>query len=533
LTAINPVTLGEQVAANGRLYSEQLAIIEAPNTVELIGRHPLRLTWSAYDQLIDRLVSGLRRAGLRMGDVFMVQLPNTAELCALYVAASRMGAVISPVAVQYSEFELRHFASIVSPKLMITTAAFREGELSARAKAIDLPCAVLDVVALEAEPLLNTRAEIDAPVEAKGDRLLTLCWTSGTTGQPKPVPRTETMWQVQARLTAEAAGYCMHERWLVPFPLINMAALGGFIFPAAQFAAELVLHHPLDPQLFLAQLKQEAVQFTVAPPPLLNKLAAAPEMWRSCGIESLRAIGSGSAPLATEMIRTFEENYGIPVINFYGSNEGIALYATPRDTPKIEHRAHLFAHREDSAATDFETQLRDPETGARVVDPEQAGELVIRGPGVFGGYLGVDNRDVFTRDGWFRTGDLLAIDADVPSHYRIVGRIKDIINRGGFKIAPDEIDGLLTRLPGVLEAAVCAVPDEVLGERLCVCIVPETHDDPPQLDDVISFLEGLGLARLKLPEFLAVVESLPRNPLGKLVRPQLSAQVAVQFETQG
>ena len=78
----------------------------------------------------------------------------------------------------------------------------------------------------------------------------------------------------------------------------------------------------------------------------------------------------------------------------------------------------------DSAATDFETQLRDPETGARVVDPEQAGELVIRGPGVFGGYLGVDNRDVFTRDGWFRTGDLLAIDADVPSHYRIVGRIK-------------------------------------------------------------------------------------------------------------
>ena len=77
------------------------------------------------------------------------------------------------------------------------------------------------------------------------------------------------------------------------------------------------------------------------------------------------------------------------------------------------------------------------------------------------------------------------------------------------------------------------MPDEVLGERLCVCIVPETHDDPPQLDDVISFLEGLGLARLKLPEITAVVESLPRNPLGKLVRPKLSAQVAVQFETQG
>ena len=119
-------------------------------------------------------------------------------------------------------------------------------------------------------------------------------------------------------------------------------------------------------------------------------------MWRSCGIESLRAIGSGSAPLATEMIRTFEQNYGIPVINFYGSNEGIALYATPRDTPKIEHRAHLFAHREDSAATDFETQLRDPETGARVVDPEQAGELVIRGPRRVWRVPRVDNRDVFT-----------------------------------------------------------------------------------------------------------------------------------------
>jgi len=533
LAAINHVTLSEQVASHGRLYSQQLAIIEAPNTFELIGRQPLRLTWSAYDQLVDRLVSGLLRAGLTVGDVFMVQLPNTAELCALYVAASRMGAVISPVAVQYSAFELRHFASIVNPKVMITTAAFREGELITRAKTSDLPCAVLDVVDLQSEPLFDLPVDVDSPLEARGDRLLTLCWTSGTTGQPKPVPRTETMWQVQARLTAEAAGYCMHERWLVPFPLINMAALGGFIFPAAQFAAELVLHHPLDPQLFLSQLKQEAVQFTVAPPPLLNKLAAAPAMWESCGINSLRAIGSGSAPLATEMIRTFEQNYGIPVINFYGSNEGIALYATPQDTPKIEHRAHLFAHREDGATPNFETQLRDPESGARVVDPEQAGELVIRGPGVFAGYLGVDNSDVFTRDGWFRTGDLLALDANLPSHYRIVGRIKDIINRGGFKIAPDEVDGLLTQLPGALEAAVCSVPDAVLGERLCVCIVPEARDNPPQLNDVIAFLEGFGLARLKLPEFLAVVESLPRNPLGKLVRPQLSAQVAAQFETQG
>jgi len=533
LAAINHVTLSEQVASHGRLYSQQLAIIEAPNTFELIGRQPLRLTWSAYDQLVDRLVSGLLRAGLRVGDVFMVQLPNTAELCALYVAASRMGAVISPVAVQYSAYELRHFASIVNPKVMITTAAFREGELITRAKTSDLPCAVLDVVDLQSEPLVDLPVDVDSPLEARGDRLLTLCWTSGTTGQPKPVPRTETMWQVQARLTAEAAGYCMHERWLVPFPLINMAALGGFIFPAAQFAAELVLHHPLDPQLFLSQLKQEAVQFTVAPPPLLNKLAAAPAMWESCGINSLRAIGSGSAPLATEMIRTFEQNYGIPVINFYGSNEGIALYATPQDTPKIEHRAHLFAHREDGATPNFETQLRDPESGARVVDPEQAGELVIRGPGVFAGYLGVDNSDVFTRDGWFRTGDLLALDANLPSHYRIVGRIKDIINRGGFKIAPDEVDGLLTQLPGALEAAVCSVPDAVLGERLCVCIVPEARDNPPQLNDVIAFLEGFGLARLKLPEFLAVVESLPRNPLGKLVRPQLSAQVAAQFETQG
>jgi cyclohexanecarboxylate-CoA ligase len=200
---------------------------------------------------------------------------------------------------------------------------------------------------------------------------------------------------------------------------------------------------------------------------------------------------------------------------------------------KLSIRAHLFAHREDGATPNFETQLRDPESGARVVDPEQAGELVIRGPGVFAGYLGVDNSDVFTRDGWFRTGDLLALDANLPSHYRIVGRIKDIINRGGFKIAPDEVDGLLTQLPGALEAAVCSVPDAVLGERLCVCIVPEARDNPPQLDDVIAFLEGFGLARLKLPEFLAVVESLPRNPLGKLVRPQLSAQVAAQFETQG
>ena len=148
------------------------------------------------------------------------------------------------------------------------------------------------------------------------------------------------------------------------------------------------------------------------------------------------------------------------------------------------------------------------------------------GPTVFDGYLGSGNENVFTSDGWFRTGDLVEICGEPPNYYRIVGRCKDIINRGGMKISPAEIDVLLEGHPAIAEAAVCAYPDENLGERVCACIVVATDNEQPSLADLNDYLLQQGLAKFKLPERLMVLPGLPRNALGKVQRNELQTMVS-------
>jgi len=137
-------------------------------------------------------------------------------------------------------------------------------------------------------------------------------------------------------------------------------------------------------------------------------------------------------------------------------------------------------------------------------------------------------QDVFTEDGYFRTGDLVEICGEKGEFYRIAGRIKDIINRGRMKISPAELDTVLESYPGLIEVAVCAYPDAELGERICACLVLQEGLSPPQLADLCQFLEAKGVAKFKWPERLEVVGQLPRNPLGKVLRHVLSQSVAGQ-----
>jgi acyl-CoA synthetase (AMP-forming)/AMP-acid ligase II len=325
-----------------------------------------------------------------------------------------------------------------------------------------------------------------------------------------------------------AGAYTAEDILLNPFPLVNMAALGGFLFPAALLGCSIVLHHPLDPPLFLRQMQDEKITFTIAPPALLNQLAKSPELWKQFDFSALRRVGSGSAPLAPWMIETFSRDYGKEVVNFYGSNEGISLFATPETAPEPQVRAALFPRPEAGAA--IATKVADPATGLELEREGERGELLIGGATVFDGYLGHDNSDVFAADGFFRTGDLVEICGEQGDFYRIVGRCKDIINRGGMKISPAELDVALEQHPQVLEAAVCAYPDERLGEKICACLVPRPGAAPPDLGALQDYLLEQGFARFKLPERIEIFERLPRNALGKVQRFSLQDTVTARTE---
>jgi acyl-CoA synthetase (AMP-forming)/AMP-acid ligase II len=517
-----------------------LAVADQPDKMELTGMPPARLSFSDLDIASTALALQLLEHGIGPGSRIMVQLPNIVELVVCFYAASKLGAIISPLPVQYGAHEITQLSTTLETTLFIGCPSFKGQSLIQTARDVlprlpvlaigdDLECLASSV------PLKGTRtlATYSRSLNDPANRVLTVCWTSGTTGTPKGVPRSANMWLATARATAEAGGYQRGDRLLNPFPLVNMAAIGGFLFAAAELGCGLILHHPLDPAVYLTQMQDEKIHFTIAPPALLNQLAAQPEFWQQFDFSTLRAVGSGSAPLSPAMIATFENDYQKPVINFYGSNEGLALFATPETVPSSEMRAAYFP-RFGTPGLEWpgrchhavQSKVIDPDTGLEVDEPGAIGELCFAGATVFDGYFGTEDTDVFTEDGFFRSGDLVEISAAPTHYYRIVGRCKDIINRGGMKISPAELDTLIESHPQVREAAVCAYADQALGERVCVCLVPKDADHPPSLKEVCGFLKAQGLAKFKLPEKISYLVALPRNPMGKVLRGDLQADIA-------
>ena len=525
-------TLHGLLASNAKQYPDTLAVADQPNRLDLTGDEPCRLSFTELDVASDQLACQLLDRGISTGDRVIVQLPNIVELVVCYMAFSKIGAIISPVPVQYGSHELQHISATISPVAIVTLNRFGALELAKTAESITNGSVQLLVFGtdlnitstLDPEKCLQVRSHQDRyPTGA--DHILTISWTSGTTGTPKGVPRSHNMWVATARCCAEAGNYKQGDRFLNIFPLVNMASIGGFLYPALLLGCSIILHHPLDPGLYLTQLQNEKITFTIAPPMLLNQLAKSQDMWNQFDFSHLRSVGSGSAPLAPWMIETFRQQYGLEVINFYGSNEGISLFCTPMHTADSEVRATMFPRlgcgitRFDSYANRaILSKVVDTETGETITESGHVGELLFAGATVFDGYLGTDNDELFSDDDYFHTGDLVELCGDPPAFYRIAGRCKDIINRGGMKISPAEIDILLEGLPGASEVAVCAYQDDVQGEKVCACLVVEPDTDRPSLDDVIDYLLKQGLAKFKLPERIEFLDNLPRNPLGKVQR---------------
>jgi acyl-CoA synthetase (AMP-forming)/AMP-acid ligase II len=311
-----------------------------------------------------------------------------------------------------------------------------------------------------------------------------------------------------------------------------MAAIGGCLLSWLQSQGTLLLHHPLDLPVYLQQIATERPQYAIAPPAILNMLIKDEALLARADLSSLRCIGSGSAPLDPAMIQGFADRFGIEVINIFGSNEGASLISGAAEAPDPARRARLFPRFGRSeiawkrpAPCPVESRLIDPETGAEILEARRPGEMQIRGPAVFDGYFREPalTAAAFTADGFFRTGDLFEIegDADDLRYYRYVGRLKQIIIRGGVKISPEELDDVLARMPGLLESAVAGFRDPILGEKICAAVVPRPGQQIT-LEDVRQHFATQGLAIFKRPEKLCVLAALPRNPTGKVIRNELT-----------
>ena len=528
---MEPTTIDDLLRSGAETDPEKLALADAPNRATFFAGDPIRLTRGELDASVDALASDLAGLGAGPGAPVAIQLPNVVELVATILACWRLGATAVPFPIQHRAHELTLGLAASRPALFVTGARPDRPDL------VDEIAAVIaahsgDVVLAAFGDVSGVGADSgveqlvlgsDAPRRERvstADDIATVCWTSGTTGTPRGVPRTNAMWLAIGRLQAEQLELTSDYRILCPFPIVNMAGIGGMLVPWLLSGGTFHLHQPLDLPVFLHQASSEQITYTVAPPPLLNMLLANTAMLDSVDLSSLRRIGSGSAPLDPGMVAGWQER-GVEIVNIFGSNEGAAMLSTQAAVPDPEQRARFFPRPDGAGVL---TRLVDLATEEDITTPHTVGELRFAGPTVFDGYLDSDGSE-FDDDGYFRTGDLFEWVDEPPTLMRFVDRAKDIVIRGGMNISAAEVEGLLSAHPAVAECAAVGYPDAVLGERLGVFVVaaPDTN---PTLDDLNEHLRGVGVASYKLPERIDIVEALPRNAVGKVTKPELRTRWA-------
>lgn len=530
-----------------RSRGDAIAASDPGNVTELSGIDAKSLTWRELDAQVDDIASTLHAHGIGPGDVVAVLLPNSVALIATYFALWRLGAIAAPMPASYRRHELSRIVESAAAVAVVTSTRLHDraphaealgliGESSPLRLVFTFGSVNGDGIALDRQPPSDDELEAAKHAARRIDRTvndcITICWTSGTEADPKGVPRCHGDWLAIGQTTQDGLQVTPTSVILGPFPMVNMAGFATSLLPWLLSGAHLVQHHPLDLSVFLDQIQRHHVTHASMPPAVLTMLLQNPALRTAFDLSSLQTVGSGGAPLPPGVVKDWQNDLGIEVLNFFGSNEGICLLGAPSDTPDPMIRAEYLPNYAatsrtwaTSVARQTDVRLVDVTTGEPVTRVGDRGELRLKGPTVFAGYLeGTAERSPFDGEGYLCTGDVFELCGD-GEYLRFVDRSKEIIIRGGMNIAPAEIEGLLIDHPTVADIAVIGYDDPVLGEKCCAVVVPKPEASI-SLDELVEFLREKDLASFKLPERLVVKNQLPRNAVGKLQRRELRLEIA-------
>ncbi|MGE0875047.1 MAG: AMP-binding protein [Burkholderiales bacterium] len=464
------------------------------------------ISWRELAQRVARFAEGLRRAGVARGDVVAVQLPNIPEFAIACLAICRLGAVMGTVHMNYREAEIASIVRHGGARAAVCVALSKDWSAAAAFRnVLDIVVAVgegagdaLSFAALEASPPLSK----DVPGPVAADPFL-LLYTSGTTAAPKAVPQNYHTMLSNARLGAPEHGLDASDRILSAAPFTHLFGLYALHCAWAVGAASVLLPAFTPPDLAATIERDKPTALWTAPAHIAASRAMGLLDRHDWGSLKL-AIMSGSA-CPPELVRDLAARLpGCAVTQLWGMTELQAgLYTRPGEPLEVHATS---------------TGRPSPGTEVRVGED---GELQVRGCLMFPGYYGNDeaNRAAFTPDGWFRTGDLASIDA--AGNVSITGRSKDVINRGGVKFNPRDVEDLLAAHPQVLMAAMVPMPDPVLGERACVFVQLRPGATAPTLEELVAWLLERRIAKVKLPERLVVVDEMPLTPTRKIIKGRL------------
>ncbi|MEM7641650.1 MAG: malonyl-CoA synthase [Pseudomonadota bacterium] len=466
------------------------------------------VTWSDFLDRSARIANAVSALGLSPGDRLAAQVAKSADALALYVACLRAGLVFLPLNTAYTDEELDYFVQDSRARMLVCDPARQEGA----GRIATAAQAHVETLGASGDGSLAAAADGQSadhvPVPRAQDDLAALLYTSGTTGRSKGAMLTQGNLLSNAMALAEAWRFTDGDVLLHALPIFHIHGL--FVATNVTLAAggSMIFQPKFDMDMLVEDLPRATAMMGV--PTFYTRMLEDPRVAPDL-VRNVRLFVSGSAPLLADTHVAFEARTGHRILERYGMTETGMIASNPHDG---ERRAGTVGH----PLPGVEVRIADPGCGNTLPDGD-IGRIEVRGPNVFSGYWNMPEKtaDEMREDGFFITGDLGRFDSD--GYLSIVGRDKDLIISGGYNIYPKEVELVLDDQPGVLESAVIGVPHPDFGETPIGLLVP-AMDGKINIDLVTAAVQAK-LARFKHPRRLIVVESLPRNAMGKVQKNQL------------
>ncbi|MBS9376293.1 class I adenylate-forming enzyme family protein [Rhodococcus sp. B50] len=485
-----------------------------PRNIFLVDDFERTMTFAEYRDAVLNTAAGLKDLGVEAGDTVAWQLPTWLESMVLMGAVARLGARQLPLLPIYREAELSRLLDRSGAQVWALPSLWKGTDYHALSERVRRTNPGIRTVFCDNDLPVGDPAILPPP-QVSGSHVTWLFPTSGTTSAPKIVMHTDHSIMAGGAAFCHAQGLRPDDRYGIAFPVTHIGGANN-LAGALRCGYSLALSQSFDPTETTASFRRHNVTIAGGGPAFYAAFLA--EQRRNPSepiLPHLRFMTGGGAPMPPAMHRQVRDEIGgAGCAHGYGMTEScIVAMNHPDDTD--EHLANTVGRPVPYVELDV--------LGADgPVAAGESGEIRIRGEAVFQGYLGEPTSGL-DADGWYRTGDIGQLDEDGYLH--ITGRLKDIVIRKGENISATELEDVLYAHPGIDEVAVIGLPDDERGERVCavVCVTPGQQ---VTLSDIADHCTTAGLMRQKIPEQLEVVDALPRNPAGKVLKKDLRNRFA-------
>lgn len=492
---------------------------ERPEALALLDEDGRRTTYAEYETRSRALAHALVGLGLSPGDRLAMQLPNGSDFCVTLMGCARAGVVPVLLHMPYTDHDIGYILELTGPRALLVPAHGTRDHVAMARTLQQAHPSVEHVLVLGGdgddalEPLLERHAGRDAEaLEALRPTAVDpffIMFTSGTTGRPKAEIHLQANNASWVRSFLELHRFPADAHWLLVTPLAHLTALGLGVLSGLARGAPATLLRSWNVDRCVELLARDRPSYLLAAPPMLIDLARHPDLEQAGA--SLKTICYAGAPCPADVLQTLHRRLGAEIVAFYGYTEAGVTHCTRPGDP-IERSSESIG----AAVPGIEQRVLG-EDGSELTVPCE-GELLTRGPGFCPGYWGQPEttRKMFTPDGWFRSADVVRFDE--RGYGWFVARRDDLINRGGYKIDPREIEEILYTHPRVGQVAVVAMPDERLGQRAVAFVVPLEPGDQITLTDLTAHLEQRGMTKVKWPEAIELLDEFPMTNTGKFMR---------------